>query len=84
MQEIPVPFLVQEDPLEEGTAPQYSCLENPHGQRRLVDYSPRGRKEVNTTEPLSTRYTCRKRHRLEEAPAHHPRQFIACISVETW
>ena len=24
---------------------QYSCLENPHGQRRLVGYSPWGLKE---------------------------------------
>ena len=23
---------------------QYSCLENPHGQRSLADYSPWGRK----------------------------------------
>ena len=23
-----------------GNAPQYSCLENPHGQRSLVGYSP--------------------------------------------
>ena len=33
---------------------QYSCLENPHGQRSLPDYSPRGRKELDTTEQLST------------------------------
>ena len=33
---------------------QYSCLENPHGQRSLVDYSPRGCKESDTTEQLST------------------------------
>ena len=32
---------------------QYSCLENPHGQRSLVGYSPRGRKESDTTEQLS-------------------------------
>ena len=29
---------------------QYSCLENPHGQRSLVGYSPRGHKESDTTE----------------------------------
>ena len=31
-----------EDPLEEGMAThsEYSCLENPHGQRSLVGYSP--------------------------------------------
>ena len=31
---------------------QYSRLENPHGQRSLVSYSPRGRKELDTTERL--------------------------------
>ena len=29
---------------------QYSCLENPHGQRSLVGYSPGGHKESDTTE----------------------------------
>ena len=29
-----------EDPLEEGNSLQYSCLENPHGWRSLVGYSP--------------------------------------------
>ena len=33
---------------------QYSCLENPHGQRSLVGYRPRGGKESDTTEQLST------------------------------
>ena len=33
---------------------QYSCLENPHGQRSLVGYSPLGCKESDTTEQLST------------------------------
>ena len=28
-----------------GNPLQYSCLENPHGQRSLVGYSPWGRKE---------------------------------------
>ena len=32
---------------------QYSCLENPHGQRSQVGCSPRGHKESNTTERLS-------------------------------
>ena len=27
---------------------QYSCLENPHGQRSLAGYSPWGRKESDT------------------------------------
>ena len=29
---------------------QYSCLENPHGQRSLMGYSPWGCKELDTTE----------------------------------
>ena len=37
-----------------GNLLQYSCLENPHGQRSLVGYSPWGRKESDTTERLST------------------------------
>ena len=32
---------------------QYSCLENPHGQRSLVVYSPWGCKESETTQWLS-------------------------------
>ena len=36
-----------------GNPLQYSCLQNPHGQRSLAGYSPRGRKESDTTEQLS-------------------------------
>ena len=38
-----------------GNPLQYSCLENPHGQRSLVGYSPWGHKELDTTERLSTK-----------------------------
>ena len=37
-----------------GNPLQYSCLENPHGQRSLAGYSPWGLKESDTTEQLST------------------------------
>ena len=33
-----------------GNPLQYSCLENPHGQRNLADSSLWGRKELDTTE----------------------------------
>ena len=33
-----------------GNPPQFSGLENPHGQRSLADYSPWGRKQLDTTE----------------------------------
>ena len=32
---------------------QYSCLENPHGQKSLESYSPWGHKESDTTEQLT-------------------------------
>ena len=32
---------------------QYSCLENPHGQRSLAGYSPRGHQELAITKWLS-------------------------------
>ena len=37
-----------------GSPFQYSCLENLHGQRSLEGCSPRGRKESDTAERLST------------------------------
>ena len=37
-----------------GNPLQYSCLENPHGERNLVGYGPWGRKESDMTERLST------------------------------
>ena len=33
-----------------GKSLQYSCLENHHGQKSLAGYSPRARKESDTTE----------------------------------
>ena len=36
-----------------GNPLQYSCLENPHGQRSLEGCSPWGREELDTTEQLS-------------------------------
>ena len=39
-----------EDPLEEGNPLEYSCLENPHGQRSPAGYGPWGLKELDMTE----------------------------------
>ena len=41
-----------------GNFLQYSCLENPHGQRSLTNYSLWGHKESDTTEWLSTAQPC--------------------------
>ena len=38
-----------------GNPLQYSCLESPHEQRSLAGYSPWGRKELDTTERLTTK-----------------------------
>ena len=37
-----------------GNPLQYSCLENPHGQRSLAGYSPWDHKELNTAERART------------------------------
>ena len=39
-----------------GNPLQYSCLENPHGQRSLVDYIPWGCRELDMTERLSPKH----------------------------
>ena len=44
-----------------GDPLQYSCLENPHGQRSLAGYSPWGGRESDTTERLSTEHILKKR-----------------------
>ena len=56
MQDMQVQSLGWEDPLEEGHGNplQYSCPENPHGQRSLADYSQWGRKESVMTEVTNT------------------------------
>ena len=36
-----------------GTPLQFTCLEDPHGQKTLVGYSPWDRKESDTTKQLS-------------------------------
>ena len=60
-----IPGLVRAPGGGHGNPLQYSCLENPHGQRSLVGYSPWGRKELATTEWLST-HTAHKQ--VEDIP----------------
>ena len=53
VQEIWFQSLGGEDPLEKGMATHSSILAGEfHGQRSLVGYSPRGRKELDMTERL--------------------------------
>ena len=37
-----------------GDPIQYSCLENPHGQKNVVGYNPWGHNDLNVAERLST------------------------------
>ena len=54
MQETWIRSLDWEDPLEKGMAVlQYSCSENPHGQRSLARYSPWCHKESDKTKWLT-------------------------------
>ena len=55
MQEIWVRSLGWKDPLGAGNGNplQYSCLENPHGQRSLVGYRAWGHKQSDMTERLT-------------------------------
>ena len=41
-----------------GNPFQYSCLENPHGQRTLLGYSPWGRKVSDMTEATKHSTAC--------------------------
>ena len=53
MQEMQVPSLGQEDPLEEEVSTHSSILEwETHGQRSLAGYNPWDRKELDMTEQL--------------------------------
>ena len=45
-----IPGLGRSPEGELGNPLQYFCLENPHGQRSLADYSPWGYKESDMTE----------------------------------
>ena len=45
-----IPGLGRSSGEEHGNPLQYSCLENPHGQRILIGYSPWGHKESDMIE----------------------------------
>ena len=51
-----IPGLVRSLGGGHGNPLQYFCLENPHGQRSLAGYRPRGCKESDMTEQLSRVY----------------------------
>ena len=45
-----IPKLGRSPGEEYGNPLQYSCLQNPHGQRSLAGYIPQGHKELDTAE----------------------------------
>ena len=62
-----------------GNPLQYSCVENPHGQRSLAGYSPWGHKESDTTEKLSTAQHKTTRH-PNTLNLSHPISKSVCLS----
>ena len=56
----PIPGLGRSPGGGHGNPLQYSCLENPHGQRSLVGCSPWGCKESDMTEQLSIAHVITK------------------------
>ena len=59
----------------QGNTVQYSCLENPHGQRSLAGYSPQGHRESDTTEWLS-----RQAGIVSLLPTHFTVCVLSCFS----
>ena len=58
---------------------QHSCLENPHGQRSLVGYSPQGLKESDMT--ATKQRTQNKRVDCDSFPAEFP---VTCRVDGAW
>ena len=76
-----------------GNPLQYSCLENPHGQRSLASYSPWGHKESDTTEhaprrrrgfspKLPSHPDCHIT--LSRAPYAIQEVLVGCCSILSW
>ena len=70
-----------------GNPLQYSCMENPCGQRSLAGYSPWGLKELDTTEQLSTTHQWQGQDKNPDLPPtvlcslsyNLPQQFISLL-----
>ena len=67
---------------------QYSCLENPHGQRSLAGYSSRSHKELHTTEQLSMHTHKPSGRGVEERPGFgarslglNPEPALSCVTL---
>ena len=56
---------------------QYSCLENPHGQKSLVGYSPWGHKEFDTTDWVTKNACMHTLYRL-------PQIFFVLWGQKSW
>ena len=64
-----------------GNPLQCSCLEIPHGQRSLADYSPWGCKELDMTELLSTAQFSSTIHLLQLLLRCIPQVLTQCVII---
>ena len=67
-----------------GNPLQYSCLENPHGQRSLVGYSPWRRKGSAMTKATEHTHICTHTHTHTHALRQHEKEGLAtfaCASI---
>ena len=55
-----IPWLGRYPGRGHGNPLEYSCLENPHGQRSLAGYRPWGHRESDKTEQLRTAHDFKK------------------------
>ena len=67
-----------------GTPLQYSCPENPHGQRSLAGYSPWGRKELDTTEQLNNNNQWSREKTKTVCQSRQNEQPMFCHQTSTW
>ena len=67
-----------------GNPLQNSCLENPHGQRNLADYSPWNWKESAMTEWLNTAQVKKQRHHFADKDLDSQSYLLSSTTVWIW
>ena len=77
-----MPGLVRSPGGGHGNPLQYSCLENPHGQRSLADYISRGHTESNTTEQPNTYSSSKKQEGTSQVVLVVKKKKKTCLPMQ--